>query len=186
MNRRNMIVLVAALVVVVGIAGFFIGKAGYSVFSSPSGQSWVHAWIGDPVGLTAIATFALTIATLGAVLIALYGIRDERIRAKEEREEAQTRFERERNDFRAAQDETRRQFLASQQQTQDALGEGRRQFLEAQYATNRPLLVPLERHLDDIPTVIEWNGSVEFINIQNAGTGVATNIWGVFMPPVSR
>ncbi len=191
MNRRTIIILVVALLIVVCMS-----IAGYFFFSSPSGQAWERDWIGNPIGLTAIATVGAAVGTVSAVVVALFVTGYERRKAREEREDAQNRFEAEqrrarevledeRRRFQEAQEEGRRQFLASQKQTQDALEEGRRQFLEAQYAAHRPLLVPLDRHLDDIPAVIEWNASVEFINIQNAGTGVANNIWGVFMPPVS-
>jgi flagellar basal body-associated protein FliL len=92
------------------------------------------------------------IATFCAVLVALFGMRNERIKAQEDRKDAQEKF------------------LASQKQTQDALEEGRRQFLEAQYATNRPLLVPTSQPSPD--------ASCSVIAIENVGSGVAINIWG--------
>jgi hypothetical protein len=202
-------VIATLLPVFVLVVGVVIGY-----LLTPSGQAWAHDWVANPVGLTATATVGAVIATFCAVLVALFGMRNERIKAQADRKEAQEqflaeqrraqetlederrrfkeaqevereRFKAERVEFEKAQEEGRRQFLSSQKQTQDALEEGRRQFLEAQYATNRPLLVPLARHLNDIPTEIEWDHSVQFINIQNGGTGVATNIWGVLMSPIS-
>jgi hypothetical protein len=186
------IILGSALLIVV------VGIAGYLFFSSTSGQAWERDWIGNPIGLTAIATVGAAVGTVGAVLIAIYGTRFERRKAREEREETERRFtaeqqrarevlEDERRRFQEAQEEGRKQFLASQKQTQDALEEGRRQFLENQYATNRPLLIPVPTEevlpRGASPHSIDWSLQVKHIRIQNVGTGVATNIWGVLMPP---
>lgn len=101
-----------------------------------------------PNGLTAIATILAAFATLCAVLVALFGMRYERIRAQEDRKDAQAKF------------------------------------LEAQYATNRPLLIPLELYVHNTPGIIDWDAA-QFIKIHNGGTGIATNVWGVLMPPAS-
>lgn len=136
------IYLAACVLLVIGIILLRI----FWIAIFPSVGAWIHDWLGNPIGLTAIATVGTAIGTIGAVMIALYGTRNERRKAQEDREEG------------------RRQFLASQRQTQDALEEGRRQFLETQYAANKPLLV-LEHDI----------GSSGFL-IRNCGTGIAMNI----------
>ena len=138
----------------------------------PAVQAWVHDWGGKPDGVTALATLGAAVGTIGAVLVALYVTRYERIKAREDREDAQKRFteeqtqaqkalddERQRFDdaqaaaqerfkvereqFEKAQEESRRQFLEAQKQAQEAQEEARRQFLEAQYAASHPLIVPI-------------------------------------------
>ena len=110
-----------------------------------------------------------------------------------EREEAQRRFweeqararealEEDRRRFQEAQAESRRQFLVAQRQIREAYEEGRKQFLEVQYAQYRPLLVPLFADRGEPPITIDWSTEDKLMRVQNVGTGVATNIWGVFMP----
>jgi hypothetical protein len=197
MNKRTLLIILGICVALV-VVGIVIE---WNFIASSEG----HAWIGGSERLLATATLALAIvtftlfvATLGAVLIALYGIRDERRRAKEERDEAREQFrkeyqqaedalEDERRRFREAQEEARKQFLASQKQTHAALEEGRRQFMETQYAAHLPLLMPhnWEPHGADggLPMEVNWNDVEQIITIRNAGTGIATNVWGVLLPP---
>src|SRR6266702_5012491 len=97
-NKR--IIIIALIVVIVLVVGFIIGLL-----------AWMgRSWLGRPDGLTAIFTVFAGVGTVGAVIVALFDIGNERKRAQEDRVEAQRRFE------------------ESQKQTQDALEEGRRQF----------------------------------------------------------
>ena len=191
---KKRIITIALLTLIVLMAGIIIGW-----LLSPVGQTWGREWLRKPDGLTAIATVLAGTGTVGAVIVALFGIRYERKKAQEDRVESQKRFEDEqarakevlndeREQFEKAQAESQRQFLASQKQTQEALEEGRRQFLEAQYAACRPLLVPVAEFpgnpgIGPFLDEVNWNVDSKSIWLRNVGTGIATNIWGVLMQP---
>jgi hypothetical protein len=91
MNTRTIIILVVTLLIVVckGVVHYFF-------FSSPSGQAWEQDWIGNPIGLTAMATVGAAVGTVSAVIVALpgiqIGIQAERYRSMEEHQAAQIRF----------------------------------------------------------------------------------------------
>jgi hypothetical protein len=179
-NRNNVIIILVAIfliVVVDFLIGVGIGIKGYFFFSSPNGQALINKWIRDPVGLTAtataitaIATIGAAIGTIGAVIIAVNASRYERKEAQDDREVGQIRFQ------------------VSNAQTQQALEEGRKQFEETQHAAHRPILMPYnwEPHgFVNPPMKINWNDAEQIITIKNAGTGIATNVWGVLLPPES-
>ncbi len=180
---------ITLLTVIVLMVGFISGWLAWL------GRSWLER----PDGLTAIFTVFAGVGTVGAVVVALFGIRYERRKAQEDREEAQRRFEAEqarardelrdeRERFEKAQAESRRQFLESQRQTQEALEEGRIQFLEAQHAAHRPLLVPIVQFpgnpsISMISDEVNWNIPDKSFWLRNVGTGIAMNIWGVLVQP---
>src|SRR5258708_23520914 len=146
------------ILVVVVIIGLIAGIIGY--FVSPAFQAWTQIWLGRPDGLAATAKTVAALATLFAVIVGLRGISIGR---------------------ELAQD--------AQRQAQEALEEGRNQFLAAQYNDNRPLLVPSagdsneQNYGEPEPIVFDWNADIMFVNIQNVGTGIATNIWLTLLPP---
>jgi hypothetical protein len=147
-----------SLNVLVGIVlvGLIVGIFAY--FISNPFQAWVQTWLGNPVGLAASATTVAALATLLAVVVGLRGIYVGRALAHEA-------FE----------------------QTEKAQAEGREQFLQAQYNASRPLLIPAAGDLSEAreaeePIPFEWNTSL-FVTIQNVGTGIATNIRMIVLPP---
>ncbi|HLV97785.1 MAG TPA: hypothetical protein VKT82_03815 [Ktedonobacterales bacterium] len=147
-----------SLNVLVGILILVLIVGIIAYFVSAGFQGWVQTWLGNPVGLAASATTVAALATLLAVVVGLRGIYVGRKLAHEA-------FE----------------------QTEKAQAEGRQQFLEAQYNARRPLLVPAAADLSEVreleePIAIEWNTSV-FVTIRNVGTGIATNIRMVVLPP---
>lgn len=144
------------LVVGVVILGLIVSIIVF--FVSAGFQEWVQTWLGNPVGLAASATTLAAVATLLAVIVGLRGIYVGRALAHEA-------FE----------------------QTEKAQAEGRQQFLEAQYNASRPLLVPAAADPSEVraleePMTFEWNTEV-FVTIQNVGTGIATNIRMIALPP---
>lgn len=195
-KHPKLLIVVSVVVIVVVGTGASIGI--YRLLSSPPAHAWMHDWLGTPNGLTAVATLLAAIGTFVAVTIALFGLRGERIRAAEDRKEARQQFEQEqerarnaledeRRRFQEAQAESQRQFLEAQEQAREDQEESRRQFLEAQYAADRPILVPLPRMRIPLdggePERIYWDDTRLPIEIRNVGPGIATNVWGVFMPP---
>lgn len=61
--------------------------------------------------------------------------------------------------------------------------QGQKQATEALYALNRPILVPRSDFTAEEP--FDWNVQGRGCDIQNAGNGVALNVFGVIFPPAA-
>jgi hypothetical protein len=65
--------------------------------------------------------------------------------------------------------------------------QGQKQARETLYAQSYPILVPKGRsaneHVDPEHEPFKWQAEQHNITIENVGTGVALNIWGVLLPP---
>lgn len=60
---------------------------------SPPVQTWIHDWLANPTGLTAVATVAAAIATFGAVVVGLKGIQEGQRQTREALNEGRRQFQ---------------------------------------------------------------------------------------------
>jgi hypothetical protein len=156
MNKRS--ITTALSVCVLLVLGAVIWN--FWLANSPSVQVWITDWLKNPIGLTAIATVGAAIGTVGAVIVALFGIRYEQKKAQEDRLGA------------------RRQLEYEQMKAQEDRLEARRQLQVALHAANRPLLVPVPSASELEKGKLGTDILTGIFIIHNEGTGIATNVVG--------